>query len=510
MPFENVKREGRIFWLGEAAAVLLTDDLNALGADAITRDGAARGVRAAAGAAGGGADRRHGHPHRPAGRRVAGDRRVAADRGRRRSSSTRAASPSTPGASSADVTERGPLPELFATFERDRAAPRAGVVTPSADVEKQHPPVAVFENYIKGLLAETPATAITYLNAALARQPTFDRARLALWDVFDEQGDHARALAAVASVSRRFAVVAARPIPRRPVAAGPEEVRRRVRDLQGAGRRDADADGVQQPRRRPAAPRRHAADAGSRTYFFNKAAEPIPTIRTTSSTSATPTGSSATRRRRSTGCAKRCGAIRPTATRTSCSAPRSAAGGRRRRSARASASWRAGCRRRYETGQASRRRCRAEGTRARQERGRAAARAADRDARWRPANSAISDELARFYLDRGRRLFEQENDRDAVVELNRALYLSPYLAEAHLLLGRIHLRNGRVREAIDAFKISVWSAETAEAHAALGEAYRQAKDADAARAEAERALALDPASAEAQAAARAARRALTC
>ena len=27
MPFENIKREGRIFWLGEAAAVLLTDDL---------------------------------------------------------------------------------------------------------------------------------------------------------------------------------------------------------------------------------------------------------------------------------------------------------------------------------------------------------------------------------------------------------------------------------------------------------------------------------------------------
>ena len=103
-------------------------------------------------------------------------------------------------------------------------------------------------------------------------------------------------------------------------------------------------------------------------------------------------------------------------------------------------------------------------------------------------------ELARFYLDRGRRLFQQENDRDAVSELNRALYFSPYLAEAHLLLGRIHLRNGRAREAIDAFKISLWSAETAEAHAALGEAYRQTKDLAAARVEADRALALDPSS----------------
>jgi hypothetical protein len=45
----------------------------------------------------------------------------------------------------------------------------------------------------------------------------------------------------------------------------------------------------------------------------------------------------------------------------------------------------------------------------------------------------------------------------------------------------------------------LWSAETADAHAALGEALRQDKDLVAARAEAERALALDPASAEAKA-----------
>src|SRR5438105_11051413 len=107
-------------------------------------------------------------------------------------------------------------------------------------------------------------------------------------------------------------------------------------------------------------------------------------------------------------------------------------------------------------------------------------------------------DLAAFHLDRGKRLFQQESDREAIVELNRALYLSPYDADAHLLLGRIHLRNGRVREAIGAFKIAIWSAETADAHAALGEAYRQANDLPAARAEADRALALDPASADAR------------
>jgi lipopolysaccharide biosynthesis regulator YciM len=107
-------------------------------------------------------------------------------------------------------------------------------------------------------------------------------------------------------------------------------------------------------------------------------------------------------------------------------------------------------------------------------------------------------ELAQFYLERGRRQFQQENDREAVAEVNRALYLSPYLAEAHLLLGRIHLRNGRLHEAIDSCKIALWSAESAEAHAVLGEAYRQSKDGDAARGEAQRALALAPALAEAR------------
>jgi len=107
-------------------------------------------------------------------------------------------------------------------------------------------------------------------------------------------------------------------------------------------------------------------------------------------------------------------------------------------------------------------------------------------------------ELAAFYLDHARRLFQQESDREAVAELDRALYLSPYLASAHLLLGRIHLRNGRVREAVDSLKISLWSAETAEAHTVLADAYIQSKDLVQARAEVNRALTLDPSSSEAR------------
>ena len=107
-------------------------------------------------------------------------------------------------------------------------------------------------------------------------------------------------------------------------------------------------------------------------------------------------------------------------------------------------------------------------------------------------------ELARFYLDRARRLVEQENDREAEPELTRALYLSPYNAEAHLLLGRCYLRTGRLRDAIDQFKVSVWSEDTAAARVALAEAYLEARDSTAALAEAQRALVLDPASVHAQ------------
>jgi predicted Zn-dependent protease len=66
-------------------------------------------------------------------------------------------------------------------------------------------------------------------------------------------------------------------------------------------------------------------------------------------------------------------------------------------------------------------------------------------------------ELATFHLDRGRRLFQQERDEEAISELRRVVYLQPYQSEAHLLLGRIYLRTGRPQEAITSLKISVWS-----------------------------------------------------
>ena len=51
---------------------------------------------------------------------------------------------------------------------------------------------------------------------------------------------------------------------------------------------------------------------------------------------------------------------------------------------------------------------------------------------------------------------------------------------------------------MDALKISIWSADTAQAHVALAEAYLKTGDTKRARTEAERALVMDPTSGEAR------------
>ena len=62
------------------------------------------------------------------------------------------------------------------------------------------PPLDAFENYIKGLIAESPAAQATFLETAVKLFPGYDRAELALWGVRTDQDDHAAALAAVRAV----------------------------------------------------------------------------------------------------------------------------------------------------------------------------------------------------------------------------------------------------------------------------------------------------------------------
>jgi tetratricopeptide (TPR) repeat protein len=496
MPFDNTPRDARTVWLGEASAVLLADDLNALGSPAVTRDERVQAFerlqvpRAAAltdatviriGQLIGAAQIVVGSLQLDGETLIVHARSIGLDTGR----------------IVTDVTDRGPMPELFAIYDRvaRRLSPRSAPAN-SVPISAQQPTLPAFERYIKGLLAETPATAINYLNAALGLQPDFDRARLALWAVQTEQGEHDRALEAVKPVAR-----ASRWFRRARFCAGLSELALNKNDDAFAtfkALNDAASTapvvnnlGVVQLRRGS------TPQTGQSTYYFNAAAEIDPTdpdyffnlgyaYWTQRDTQAVIYWlREAVRRNPADGDAH-----------FILGAALSAAG---------------------HAGEAAREK-------------ELAKRLSSVYEQWdkRPAADAVpkglervksdvelphaqrvdqavasteqrdQQELARFYLDRGKRLFDHENDRDALVELNRALFLSPYESAAHLLVGRIHLRNGRIHDAIDAFKISLWSHETPEAHVALGDAYLQAKDAAAARAEGERALVLDPASADAK------------
>jgi len=496
MPFENAKRDGRIFWLGEGAAVLLTDDLLSRGVNAITRQERQQAF-----------ERLQVPPVATltnatiirigqivgAAQVVVGDLQVENDTLVLHSRSIALDT----GKVQVDVTERGPLSDLFATVDRIAMRLAPAGATPSADVVRQQPSLAAFENFIKGVLAETPFTAIDYLNAALKLQPTFDRARLALWDVYDEQGDHEEALAVVAPVP------ADSPYARRArfLVGLSQLYLKKYDDAYNTFKALADAQatptalnnlGITQLRR-GATPQ-----TGLPTYYFSKAADLDPDDpdyvfnlgyaywldRDTQA--AIYWLREAVRRNPADGDAHFVLGAALAAAGNGVEAAREKELAKRLSATYEEREKRPGGdtvpkgleRLKDETELPHARRLETKVTSSEQK---------------------SQEELAKFYLDSARRQFEQENDRVAVDELNRALYLSPYLADAHVLLGRIHLRNGRLRDAIDAFKIALWSAETVDAHVALGEAYRQAKEFNAARAEAQRALALDSASPEAKA-----------
>jgi tetratricopeptide (TPR) repeat protein len=488
IPFENVSHEGRIMWLGEASAVLLTDELNALGGNAITReerraafrqlqipytatltDATVIRVGQLVGAA----------------RVIVGTLRFDGERLLVRARAIELEA----GRIQGDITESGPVPDLFDTFERI-----AHALLPGANLDTlkpHHPPVAAFENYVKGLLAATPATAVQYLNAALRADPTFDRARLALWEVYDEQGEHARALAAVASIGPRSALA------RRAIFLSGVSLMNLKRNDEAFKTLKALADAQATPAllnnlgviqlRRGGTPQ-----TGLPTYYFNQAVDADPTesdycfnlgyayLAQRDLSAAIYWLREAVRRDPTDGDAHYVlgAALTGNGNQTEAAREKELA----RRLSSKYADWD----KRPATDPVPKG---LERTRDDVE----LPRAMRVEETIATGSQRDQQEVARFHLDRGRRLYNQEHDREALAELNRALFLSPYQAEAHLLVGRIHLRGGRVREAIDAFKIALWSAESAEGHAALAEAYLEAKDTEAARAEVDRALRLDPA-----------------
>ena len=493
IPFENVTRESRIFWLGEASAVILADDLNTLGAEALAREerrAAFERLQLPPSAALTDATVIRIGELVGASHVIVGTLRLESDQlvARARVIALEA------GRIAHDVTERGPVADLFSIFERLARRIGPSPAAGAAPVVLPHPPVAAFENYVKGLIAESPATSITYLNAALQLDPQLARARLALWESYSAQGQHDRALAALKGIPAESPWAT-----RARFRSGLSQIQlSRLDEAFSTFRALADEHpdprlmnnlGVVQLRRAA------AAAQGKPTYFFNSAVEADPNesdyffnLGYAYWLDRDPGAAmywlrEAVRRDPADGDAHFVLGSALAATGNSAQAARE-----RELARRLSSTYEEWEKRPADEVLKGLERLKSDVELPHAET--VSALASDqRDQR----------ELARFYLERGRRLFLEERDTDALSELNRTLFLSPYEAEAHLLVGRIHLRGGRTHEAIDALKISLWSADSSEAHLALAEAYLQAREIAAAHDEAQRALALDPTSKAAQA-----------
>ena len=465
IPFENSSGEPGTYWLGEAAAVVLTDDLLALGMPAITRDDRLRAfdrlrVPAVAtlshatvirvGQLLGAAEVVVGTFEAKGNLLVVRARAIRLDTGRM----------------APEIVESGAPDDLFPVFARvaRRLAPASRVT--AEQVEQGHPPVAAFEQYIKGLLVEAPAIKISLLTQAVRLHPDLHRARIALWGVHTDQGDHPLALAAVRDVpnghrlARQAQFLAAVSMMHMGQYQQAHDAFNTLNTatpdpalLNNLGvvelRRPAGTTGTRPVPYFTDALKLDGADAD---LFFNlgyaywlrrDGTQAIYWLR------------EAVRRNPADDAAHYVLGVALQAAGSTAEATREKALARQLSSEYAD--WEA------------------------KQPGNSAPRGLERvktdidvagelkleDAIVKAEQRDVR-ELATFHLDRGRRLFQQERDEEAIAELRRVVYLSPYQSEAHLLLGRIYLRQGRTEEAINALKISVWSdSANAEAKALL-------------------------------------------
>ena len=500
VPFQTPGRDGRTYWLGEAVAVLIADDVNARGLGAITRPSRERAY-----------EQLHLPPNAVlsratvikvgelvgAGQVIVGEVAVDGDVLTVRAQPIRI----DVGRAQGEISEHGSLGDLVALAQKvaRRLVPGGGTpfdVAQGRPTASASPSLQAFEQYVKGLLAQQPAAQASFLEAAVKLDPAYDRARLALWEVRTSQGDHAGALAAARAVG-----------PSSPDAG-------RARFLTGVSlMAQAQYDeaftifkGLQETAPDPAIlnnlgviqlRRAGQADAGKPVYYFTKAAETAPddpdllfNLGYAYAVDRDPQGAiywlrEALRRNPTDGDAHvvLASALDAAGSTVEADRERELAAQLSPRPAeppgrRPEALPRGLERERHDLDSMR-------GTAVDQ----AIANTAQRDQR----------DLAQFHLERGRRLYQAEQDREAMMELRRAVFLSPYEAEAHLLIGRIHLRAGRPNEAVDALKISIWSRDTAPARVALADAYLRLKDVPGARVQVQKALALDPSSAEAKA-----------
>jgi len=487
MPFQATSDEPKAEWLGELAAVAVTRELGAAGVPAISRGDRllamerlrvpsvpllshATVVRLASVV--GASTAIVGRVEATAGDIVLRARAIRVDTGQMGD----------------EVVELGPRAELFDIASRlaRRLVPTGptAVVTPEAT----RPPAAAFELFIRSLVTASPATKLTLLTSALEQAPSFDEARFELWQVYSDQGEHQRARTAVDVIpangpnGRRAAfleAVSELQLGRHPEAMAGLGALHSVQPDAAA----ANDMGIVQLRRPGPGPKAAelfreatALDPGDADLFFNLGyahwiAREYP---------------------------QAVGALREAVRRDPADDDAHYVLGA---ALQASGAAEEGAREKDLAGRLSSTYSELEARRNANSVPRGLERLkTELDAASRPrldtaiaaAGQREQRELAGVYLANGRRLSQAGLHADALVELRRTVFLSPYDNEAHLLIGQLLLRLGRAREAIDALKISVWSRDTTLARLTLAEAYAAAREYGAARAEAESILAAEP------------------
>jgi tetratricopeptide (TPR) repeat protein len=359
------------------------------------------------------------------------------------------------------------LPELLSlgASAGDRLGRALGAPLSDAPRERPEIPFVAFENYVKGLVAAMPTAAQRFLESAMTLAPHDGRVLTALWRVYADQGAHERALAAASAVpaeapeswQARFSA-----------ALSLIELRRfdgaeRALIALGAERPEAaaipNALGLVALRRRPARneeaaahfQRAAAAAPGIVDYHFN-----LGYVRALAHD---VSGALAALRE----------AIRRNTADADAHLVMSTLYAASGKSAEAARSW----------------------TLARLLDASIESPASAPPAVVPPGLERVTSDLDRPVL--------RALDAAFAVDLKRAVYRAPNDHDAHLALGRAYLDAGRLSDAIDEFKVAVWCRETVTARVALGAALFDSGDREAARREAERALAIAPDSAEARA-----------
>ena len=497
VPFDSEGRDARGYWLREASAVILTDDLVSLGISAMSRDGRLRAfdsLRVPATARLSHATVIRVGQVVGAMRVVVGSCAIAGDTLTVRARSILIDS----GQISAEVVESGPLSSMFDVYQRVARRIGEGLPRGTATTAIVHPPVVAFEQYIKGLLAEAPAMKLSFLREALRLSPTLVRARIAMWEVYNELGEHQNALAAIRQVPTQHALVREASFLQSVSLIQLARYAEAFDGLTQLNRAAVDGSllnnlGIVQLRR-PA-----GGTTGRRavSYFMDAVAvegadsdllfnlgyaywldRDLP--------NAIQSLREAVRRRPTDDAAHY---VLGVALQMS---GNTGEGARERELARRLSSEYG----EWEKTQPAPNTVPKGLERLRTELSIQAFRRIETDIV--AAGQRNQQELAAFHVDAGRRAYLVERDDEAIASFRRAVYLSPYDAEAHLLLGRVYLRGGRHQEAVDEFTISIWSRDSVAARLALAEAYLQTQNMAGARSELQIVLSREPSNPDAR------------